>query len=121
MVEELLLRKQVYNKIGICNIYGKRNKLKFFLIFIEENIWVLVDKFNIEICKIYYDQIIDGEFVEGEKRIGCVYCGFGIQYEDLENNKFICLRKREFKRWVLFMDKLGFRRVLSFIGLKFED
>lgn len=116
-VDESSLRKQQYNIKGTCNTFGKRNKSKPLSIFSEEDIWQLIEKYNIEICSIYYDMEIDGEIVQGEHRTGCAYCGFGLQFEPEDNNKFTRLSKREPKRYTSIMDKLGYRKALSYINI----
>lgn len=121
MASESSLRKQQYNKTGTCNVYGKRNISKPLSVFNEEDIWAIIDQYKIEICSVYFDQIIDGELVKGEERTGCAYCAFGVQYEDPENTKFHRLSKREPNRYRSFMDKLGYRRALAFLGLKLPE
>jgi 3'-phosphoadenosine 5'-phosphosulfate sulfotransferase (PAPS reductase)/FAD synthetase len=115
---ESSLRKQQYNIKGTCNTFGKRNISKPLSIFTEKDIWELIEKFNVEICSVYFDQIINGELVKGEERTGCAYCAFGVQYEDPENTKFHRLHKREPKRYFSIMDKLGFRKALTKINIE---
>jgi len=112
------LRKQQYLKSGGCNDFNpKRPKSKPLSIFTKDDIWNLIEKHNIEICSIYYDQIINGEIVKGEERTGCEFCGFGVQFEDSNNTKFHRSQKRNPKRSESFMDKLGYREALRFIGI----
>jgi len=118
MADESSLRKQQYNVKGTCNVFGKRNVSKPLSVFTESDIWQLIERHNIKICSIYYDMIIDGEIVNGEPRTGCAYCGFGLQFENPENNKFIRLSKREPKRYFSIMDKLGYRNALSLLNIK---
>jgi len=119
MAEESNLRRRQYLKDGNCNVFTKgKEQCKPLSIFTEKDIWDLIKKFNIEICPIYYDQIIDGELVTGEKRTGCAYCAFGCQFEDPDNNRFTRLQKREPKRFYSMMDKLGYRDALTFLGIK---
>lgn len=87
-------------------------------LFTEDNIWECIDKFNIEICKIYYDQIIDGELVTGEKRTGCAWCLFGLHCETKGNTRIDRLKKREPNRYNSMMDKMGYRKVLEYMGYK---
>jgi len=87
-------------------------------LFTEDNIWECIDKFNIEICPIYYDQIIDGELVKAEKRTGCAWCLFGLYCESKDDNRITRLSKREPNRYKSMMDKMGYRDVLSFLGYK---
>lgn len=116
--DESSLRKQQYNINGTCNVFGDRNISKPLSIFTEADIWALIEKFNVEICSVYFDQIIDGELVKGEERTGCAYCGFGVQFEDKESTKFHRLHKREPKRYFSIMDKLGFRKALSKLNIQ---
>lgn len=115
--DESNLRKQQYNKAGKCNTFGKRNLSKPLSIFTEKDIWELIEKYDIEICSIYFDMEIDGEIVEGEKRTGCAYCGFGVQFEDANNTKFHRLKKREPKRFKSMVEKLGYDKALKAMNI----
>lgn len=119
MVEESRVRKLKYISDGGCITFkpGKESCQPLSL-FTEENIWELVEKYKIDICSVYFDQIIDGEKVSGEKRTGCAYCGFGAHCEDPDDNRFTRLQKREPNRFNSFMDKLGYRDALEFTGIK---
>jgi 3'-phosphoadenosine 5'-phosphosulfate sulfotransferase (PAPS reductase)/FAD synthetase len=122
MAEESSLRRRQYIKDGNCNVFTKgKEQCKPLSIFTEKDIWDLIKKFNIEICSIYYDQIINGELVTGEDRTGCAYCGFGCQFEKEDNNRFTRLSKREPKRYLSFMDKLEYRKALTFLGINLPD
>lgn len=117
MAEESNLRKMIYLKEG-CNVFKKgKESCRPLSIFTDQDIEDLINKFDIEICSIYSDQIIDGELVPGEKRTGCAYCGMGCHLEDQKNNRFHRLKKREPKRYASFMDKLGYREALKFTGI----
>lgn len=122
MAEESSLRRRQYIKDEGCNVFtfGKE-QCKPLSVFTEKDIWSLIKKFNIEICPIYFDQVIDGEIVTGEKRTGCAYCGFGCHFEAPDNNRFTRLQKREPKRFHSMMDKLGYRKALTFLGVKLPD
>lgn len=119
MADESVLRKQQYRKNG-CNTFGVRNICKPLSIFTEQDVWNLIEKYNIEICSIYYDQEINGEIVKGEERTGCAYCAFGIQYEPKNNTKFHRLKKREPNRFNSIYNKLGYKKALDLIGIKID-
>jgi 3'-phosphoadenosine 5'-phosphosulfate sulfotransferase (PAPS reductase)/FAD synthetase len=122
MAEESNTRRVQYLKNGGCNVWTEgKEKCMPLSIFTEDDIWALIDKFNIEICSIYKDQVIDGELVKGEQRTGCAYCAFGCHLEDDNNNRFTRLYKRDKKRYLSFMDKLGYREALTYIGIKLPD
>lgn len=120
MADESNQRRIQYKRSGEeCNVFTEgKEQCKPLSVFTEKDIWDLISKYKIEICQIYYDQIIDGELVKGEKRTGCKWCGFGCQFEDNNDNRFIRLSKREPKQHASFMDKLGYRKVLDFLGIK---
>jgi len=117
MAMESNQRKMKYIKDGGCNVFTKgKERCNPLSLFTEDNIWECIEKFGIEICPIYYDQIIDGELVTGEKRTGCAYCGFGLHCEAKDNNRFTRLKKREPKRYVSMMTKMGYEKVLSYLN-----
>lgn len=119
MADESMLRRKQYIKEGNCNVFTKgKEQCKPLSIFTEKDIWALIKKFDIEICSIYYDQIINGELVTGEKRTGCKMCAFGCSFEEPDNNRFTRLSKREPNVYKSFMDKLGYREALTFLGIK---
>lgn len=119
MASESSLRRQQYIRDGNCNVFTKgKEQCKPLSIFTESDIWALIKKFDIKICSIYYDQIINGELVTGELRTGCKMCGFGCNFEDPDNNRFTRLSKREPNVYRSFMDKLGYRKALEFWGIK---
>jgi len=119
MIQESRSRKLKYISDGGCITFkGGKESCQPLSLFTEDDIWALVKKYDIEICSIYYDQIIDGELVTGEKRTGCAYCAFGSHCEDPKNNRFTRLQKREPNRFNSFMDKLGYRDALTFTGVE---
>lgn len=121
MAEESNERKMRYIKEG-CNVFVEGKEVcRPLSIFTEKDIWELIERENIEICSIYYDQVIDGELITGERRTGCAYCGFGAHLEPKDNNRFTRLYKREPKRYASFMDKLGYRSVLNFLKVQLPD
>ncbi len=121
MASESNLRKQQYNKTR-CNTFdGERPISKPLSIFTEDDIWELIEKYQIEISPIYYDIEIDGEIIPGEERTGCKWCGFGVQNEDPNNTKFHRHYKRNPKEYKSMMDKLGYRDALHTIGMKLPD
>lgn len=112
-------RKIRYIKNGGCINWSEGKEVCSLLsLFTEDNIWECIDKFNIEICSIYYPKEIDREIVEGEYRTGCAWCLFGLHCESKENNRITRLFKREPKRYKSIMDKLGYKKVLEALGFK---
>lgn len=75
--EESKYREQSWVKNG-CNAFdiktgAQSRPLSFW---VEKDIYQYIHDNNIEICDLY---------AMGHKRNGCMYCGFGIQYEQLPN------------------------------------
>jgi 3'-phosphoadenosine 5'-phosphosulfate sulfotransferase (PAPS reductase)/FAD synthetase len=119
MTSESNQRKMRYLKNGGCISWKEGKEICSPLsLFTEDNIWECIDKFNIEICPIYYDQIIDGELVTGEKRTGCAWCLFGLHCESKDDNRISRLAKREPNRYKSMMDKMGYRKVLEALGFQ---
>ncbi|MCR9171926.1 MAG: phosphoadenosine phosphosulfate reductase family protein [bacterium] len=117
---ESSLRTQRYLRTGCNEFSDKRNISRPLSIFNDEDVWELIRKYSIEYCSIYDDQTINGVFVPGEKRTGCAYCAFGVQYEDKDNTRFHRLQIREPNRFKSFMLKLDYQKALSFLGLNFN-
>ena len=88
--DESLVRSNQYNHTG-CNVYtGKRLKSQPIAFFTRNDVLhYKIDK-QIPICCVYGDVIQDmqGNYdTTGEKRTGCVVCGFGANQEE-EPNRF---------------------------------
>lgn len=77
MACESRLRFSAYIKAGQCNTFNNRDKRKQksrpLSIWMEDDIWECIRKYNIPICDIYYN---------GFNRTGCSCCGFGIEHND---------------------------------------
>lgn len=51
----------------------------------EADIWAYSERFKIEFAECYYDRYLpDGSFLAAESRTGCIFCGFGIQFDQGE-------------------------------------
>lgn len=117
MATESNPRKLQYVKTG-CNSFKEgKEACRPLSIFTEKDIWDLIERENIQIYDIYFDQIIDGELVTGEKRTGCAMCAFGVHMEDPDNNRFHRFAKRSPKVFRSYMEKLGYRSVLEFMNI----
>lgn len=69
-----------------CNVFFKfkDNQCKPLSFWTEEDILEYIEKYQVKISKLY-DM--------GYKRNGCMYCGFGVQLEQPETNRFKMLKK----------------------------
>jgi 3'-phosphoadenosine 5'-phosphosulfate sulfotransferase (PAPS reductase)/FAD synthetase len=100
---ESRLRQQSYSKYG-CNAFNKNPPASRPIMFwAEKDIWDYIHLNNLS-----YDTIYD----KGVKRTGCMFCMFGIQYED----KFGILKEIHQEIYEYCMNKLGCKEVLKFIG-----
>ena len=121
MASESNTRKLQYMKDG-CNVFKQgKETCKPLSIFTDKDIWDLINREEIEICSIYYDQVINGQLVTGERGTGCVYCGFGIDQENPNNHRFHRAYIREPNRYKSMMDKLGYRSILKFMNITIPD
>ena len=74
MASESKRREVDYIKNGNCNYFeGKSAKSQPLSIWLEQDIWAYIDRFNLPIADIYH---------KGATRTGCMGCGFGAQFAD---------------------------------------
>lgn len=76
MACESMQRELSYKKTQ-CNTFNNRDKRKQksrpLSIWLEQDVWDCINKYKIPISEIYY---------KGVRRTGCMFCGFGAQFED---------------------------------------
>lgn len=74
MASESKRREVDYINNGNCNYFnGKRPKSQPLSIWVEQDIWDYIAKYNLPIVEIYH---------KGAQRTGCMGCGFGAQFAD---------------------------------------
>lgn len=75
MASESKRRESKYIQIGGCNVFHEKGggKSMPLSIWLEQDIWDCIEKYNIPIAEIYK---------KGAKRTGCMFCGYGIQFPD---------------------------------------
>lgn len=74
MASESKRREVDYIRNGNCNYFeGKSVKSQPLSIWVEQDIWAYIDRFNLPIADIYH---------KGAMRTGCMGCGFGAQFAD---------------------------------------
>ncbi|WP_417552062.1 phosphoadenosine phosphosulfate reductase family protein [Marinomonas fungiae] len=102
-----------------CNSFdGKDPQSRPMLPWTEEDVWSYIRKFNVEYCEVYNDRYVNGIFVEGEKRTGCMFCAYGAHLEKGEN-RFQRMAITHPKLWNYCINKLGMDEALDFIGVKY--
>lgn len=109
MADDSRMRAQHYIRHG-CNAFAqtkpKSQPISFWL---ESNIWSYLAKCEIPYCKIY-DM--------GERRTGCMFCMFGIQFEK-EPNRFQRMKKTHPKQYKYCIEKLGLGEVLDYMNIPY--
>lgn len=74
MASESKRREKDYIANGNCNYFeGKSVKSQPLSIWMEQDIWDYIAKYNLPIAEIYH---------KGAQRTGCMGCGFGAQFAD---------------------------------------
>lgn len=74
MASESRRREKDYMANGTCNYFdGNTPKSQPLSIWLEDDIWAYIDRFNLQIAEIYH---------KGAQRTGCMGCGFGAQFAD---------------------------------------
>jgi len=126
LAEESLMRMQSYFQTGCINY--NQNVAKPMSIWTEDDVWEYINKYNVEICDIYYDKEIylqdniieylkimnnkrnciifdinDNKIIiKGEHRTGCSFCGFGVHLEK-GMNRFDKIALRTPKKYISMM------------------
>lgn len=119
MASESQRREKDYVKNGNCNYFNcKEPKSQPLSIWLEQDIWDYIAKFNIPIADIYH---------KGAKRTGCMGCGFGAQFKDDE--RFAILLREYPKCYDMVMNyanngvtfREALRKMLAVNGLHLPD
>jgi len=107
-----------------CNFYGKTVIRSCpFAIFDKTDLLKLATDLEVPIPKVYGEivELPDGTLTTTRaKRTGCSMCGFGIHFEK-RPHRFDRLREDNPKEWVFWMYKMGWGKVLDYIGVAWED
>lgn len=93
MASESQMRAGRYVRNGGCNVFGERPTSNPLSIWLEEDIWTYIDRFNLPIAEIYR---------KGAQRTGCMGCGFGAQFA--ADNRFRILRREYPKCYDMVMN-----------------
>lgn len=121
LAEESSLRKQSYLRNG-CNAFNSKRPLSIPLGFWKESdILEYIYNNNLPIAKCYGDVIkTDSKFKTTKcERTGCVFCGFGVHLEK-EPNRYQRLELTHPQLHDYCMNKLGFKEVCEYMGIKYK-
>ena len=123
MAQESKQREQSYLQSG-CNIFtsGKEkcNPLGFWT---EQDILEYIVTHKLQYASIYGDIIKDENnkwITTGEKRTGCIFCMYGIQFEK-DHNRFQRLELTHPQLHDYCMNKLGFKQVCEYMNIPYES
>ncbi|MCI9319687.1 MAG: phosphoadenosine phosphosulfate reductase family protein [Lachnospiraceae bacterium] len=83
-----------------CNVFFKfkDNQCKPLSFWTEEDILEYIEKYHVKVSELY-DM--------GYKRNGCMYCGFGVQLEAPESNRYKKLKKTHPLQYSYFISNFG--------------
>lgn len=75
MASESKRRENKYIQMGSCNVFHEKGggKSMPLSIWLEQDIWDCIEKYNIPIAEIYK---------KGANRTGCMFCGYGCQFKN---------------------------------------
>lgn len=112
-------REKALMKNG-CNYYGKTTIRSCpFAIFNRQDLLQLALELNVPIPEAYGTIERDGEgllYTTRAQRTGCSMCGFGIHIEK-RPHRFDRLKEDNFKEWEFWMYRMGWGKVLDYIGV----
>ena len=110
-----------------CNTFtGKTTRSSPMLFWTDDDVWAYIEKYNVEICSVYYERTVEVNgksiTVQGEKRTGCMFCGFGAHL-DKGLNRFQKMSVTHPRQHAIVMDRMGMRKAMEMINVKvdYED
>lgn len=124
MANEGQQREAAYLKTG-CNAFksGKSQPMGFWT---EQDVLQYIVENDLKICSVYGDIVEEADMLgnksyrtTGEQRTGCIYCMFGCHLEE-GPNRFQRLRYTHPKQYRYCIEKLGLRKVLDYINVKYD-
>jgi len=113
MADESNRRSRDYVSYG-CNAFDRGAggpQSRPIMFWSTDDIWSYLRERDLKYCSVY-DM--------GYKRTGCMFCAFGVNYDNTPN-RFQRMQRTHPKQWKYCMDKLGMREVLEYCGIHVED
>lgn len=123
MAEESMRREVRYLKTGCNSFDGSNPKSTPMGFWTEQDVLEYLVVNNISIPSVYGSIIKDdnGKYITtGLNRTGCMYCGFGAHLEGYPN-RYQRLQHTHPKHYKFMLDKLGFKQVLDYANILYED
>ncbi|AEI74434.1 phosphoadenosine phosphosulfate reductase [Clostridium phage phiCP34O] len=132
MAQESLQRESSYLKTN-CNSYNEGSEMSRPMSFwTEQDILMYLARFKVPYCSIYGKikaDIVDDDgdigwhwhyYTTGEKRTGCIFCGFGVHLEK-GKNRYQRLEQTHPKLHDYCMNKLGFKDVCEYLNIPYKN
>lgn len=123
MASESETRMVKYLKTGCNSFNSKEPQSKPLGFWTEQDILAYIKKYNLEIASVYGDVVEDenGKLkTTGEQRTGCIYCLFGIHYDEPGNNRIQRLKRTHPKLHEYCVYKLGLAEVMDYMNIPYE-
>ena len=107
-----------------CNVFtGKTTRSSPMLFWKDKDVFDYIDKFNVEICSVYYDREYEFKgkkvIISGERRTGCMFCAFGAHLEKGQN-RFQKMSVTHPRQHAIVMDRMGMREAMEMINVKVD-
>lgn len=121
MAWESNLRVKEYLRSG-CNSFDiKRPNSTPMAFWTEQDVLTYLQEYELEYASVYGEIVNNGGelILTGEQRTGCMFCMFGVQYDE-EPNRFQRMAVTHPKQWDYCIDKLGIGEVLDYMGIPYE-
>ena len=126
MACESSLREKEYLSTG-CNVFdAKTPKSRPLSTWLEQDILQYIATRKLEIPSVYGDVVQEGDSyaLTGCKRTGCMFCMFGVQF-DQSPNRFQRMQETHPRQYAYCMKPvddggLGLKEVLEYIGVPYE-
>lgn len=141
MATESKLRRTQWEKVG-CNAFDAARPRSASLSFwTRQDVLHYIKRFDVPYCPLYGEiEVDDHPEFEGQINVidylgcygpedrlhttgcdqsGCMFCMFGVHLEP-EPNRFQRMKQTHPRLWKYCMDVLGLRKVLEYIGVKYE-
>lgn len=132
LASESLQREVSFLKTG-CNTFNEGKQISRPLGFWnEQDVLKYIAINEVEYCSIYGEircRMVDTNdeigwdweyYTTGEKRTGCIFCGFGVHLEKGEN-RYQRLQKSHPKLHNYCMNKLGFKDVCNYMNIPYKN
>ena len=111
MTCESVARENAWLKTG-CNAFDSKYKIsKPMSFWTEQDVLKYIKKYDVKIADVYgeviYDECVEKWFTTGEKRTGCIFCGYGAHLEKGEG-RFSRLKYTHPKQYDFCMNGGGY-------------